>query len=140
MHVMVKVTWMDPLLDYLRDNKIFEDRSEVRLLRLQMARYLIYDGKLYRQGFIILLVRCTMEEKTAYMLKEVYEDICGNHSRGPSFSTENIKARVLLAHNEERRMGLYEKKKCDKCQRFAPMSHLPAQLLTPIISPWSFAI
>ena len=31
-------------------------------------------------------------------------------------------------------------KKCDKCQRFAPVSHSPAQPLTLFISPWLFAI
>ncbi|CAL8084647.1 unnamed protein product [Prunus armeniaca] len=30
-------------------------------------------------------------------------------------------------------------RKCDKCQRFGNIPHIPAKLLTPIISPWMFA-
>ena len=30
-------------------------------------------------------------------------------------------------------------KKCDKCQRFAPLKHQPAEHLKSIISPWPFA-
>ena len=30
-------------------------------------------------------------------------------------------------------------KKCDKCQRFAPMSHLPHTEMVPMTSPWPFA-
>jgi len=30
-------------------------------------------------------------------------------------------------------------KKCDKCQRFRNVQHLPAERLTTIASPWSFA-
>ncbi|XP_021833172.1 uncharacterized protein K02A2.6-like [Prunus avium] len=30
-------------------------------------------------------------------------------------------------------------KKCDKCQRFGNIPHLPAEPLTPIVSPWPFA-
>ena len=71
-----------PLLDYLGDNKLPEDRSEVRLLRLRVARYLIYDDKLYHRGFTIPLLRCIIEEEAAYMLREVHERICGNHFGG----------------------------------------------------------
>ena len=30
-------------------------------------------------------------------------------------------------------------KKCDKCQRHAPVPHVPTETLKPISSPWSFA-
>ena len=30
-------------------------------------------------------------------------------------------------------------KKCDKCQRFAPTIHQPAQTLHSIVAPWPFA-
>ena len=30
-------------------------------------------------------------------------------------------------------------KKCDKCQRHAPIAHVPSETLKPIASPWPFA-
>ena len=31
-------------------------------------------------------------------------------------------------------------RECDKCQRFTPMIHQPAQELNPLSSPWPFAL
>ena len=30
-------------------------------------------------------------------------------------------------------------KKCDKCQRHAPIPHVPSETLKPILGPWPFA-
>ena len=50
MLMVVRATWMDLILNNLRDNKLPEDKAKERLLRLQVARYLIYDDKLYLSG------------------------------------------------------------------------------------------
>ena len=34
MPIMVNATWMDPILNYLRDNRLPEDKAKARLLRL----------------------------------------------------------------------------------------------------------
>ena len=31
-------------------------------------------------------------------------------------------------------------KKCDQCQRYAPIPCMPSEVLNPILSPWSFAL
>ncbi|RVW51967.1 Transposon Tf2-8 polyprotein [Vitis vinifera] len=46
-------------------------------------------------------------------------------------------ARVLLAHNEKECGSLCQK--CDKCQKHAPIPHVPSETLKPISGPWPFA-
>ncbi|RVW49484.1 hypothetical protein CK203_111145 [Vitis vinifera] len=46
-------------------------------------------------------------------------------------------ARILLANNEERRGSICQK--CDKCQRYAPIPHMPSTTLKSISGPWPFA-
>ncbi|RVW99179.1 hypothetical protein CK203_018872 [Vitis vinifera] len=44
---------------------------------------------------------------------------------------------ILLANNEERRGSICPK--CDKCQRYAPIPHIPSIALKSVSSPWPFA-
>ena len=40
-------TWMTPIIQYLKDGQLLEDKSKARLLRLKAARYILYDDRLY---------------------------------------------------------------------------------------------
>ncbi|RVW36079.1 Pol polyprotein [Vitis vinifera] len=53
--------------------------------------------------------------------------------RGPSSF-----ARILLANNEKEGCGSICQK-CDKCQRYAPIPHMPSATLKSISGPWPFA-
>ncbi|RVW72875.1 hypothetical protein CK203_057177 [Vitis vinifera] len=46
-------------------------------------------------------------------------------------------SRILLAHDEDDAAAYV--KKCDKCQRHAPIPHMPSETLKPISGPWPFA-
>ena len=45
--------------------------------------------------------------------------------------------RILLANNEEGCGSLCQK--CDKCQRYAPIPHMPLETLKSVSGPWPFA-
>ncbi|XP_074346702.1 uncharacterized protein LOC141685507 [Apium graveolens] len=59
---------------------------EARRLRYQAAKYVEYDGVLYKRGFNQPLLRCVDREEGNYILREVHEGICGNHSGGGSLA------------------------------------------------------
>ena len=44
-------TWITPILDYLREGTLPEDRAEARKLKYRAARYVNYEGALYKRGF-----------------------------------------------------------------------------------------
>ena len=80
-----------PFIRLRRDNKLPNDGSKERLLRLQATKYLIYNGKLYHWGFNILLLRCVAEEDAAHKLKKVHEGICGNHFGGHALAQKMLR-------------------------------------------------
>ena len=51
-------TWMTPIVQYLKDGYLPEDKKQARFLRLKAARYILYDGQLYRRGFSTPLLKC----------------------------------------------------------------------------------
>ena len=74
-----KANWMAPVIQYLKDSILPEDKRKARLLRLKVARYMLYDDQLYKKGFLTPLLKCVNLEKENYILQEIHEGICGNH-------------------------------------------------------------
>ena len=59
---------MTPIVQYLKDGQLPEDKSKARLLRLKVSRYILYDGQLYRKGFLTPLLKCVDLEEGNYIL------------------------------------------------------------------------
>ncbi|XP_074351822.1 uncharacterized protein LOC141690970 [Apium graveolens] len=72
--------WMTPIHNYIRMGALPEDKLQARRLRYQAAKYVEYDRVLYKRGFNQPLLRCVDLEEGNYILREVHEGICGNHS------------------------------------------------------------
>ena len=43
--------WMTPILIYLKDGRLQEDKDEARRLRIKAAKYVLIDEVLYKRGF-----------------------------------------------------------------------------------------
>ena len=46
----------------------------------QAVRFVIYDEVLHKRGFNTPLRRCVDDEECTYILREVHEGICENHT------------------------------------------------------------
>ncbi|XP_024030058.1 uncharacterized protein LOC112094132 [Morus notabilis] len=55
--------WMTPLIQYLMDAQLPNNRDEARWIRYRAARYLLYDGLLYRRGYSTPLQRCLDDDE-----------------------------------------------------------------------------
>uniref|UniRef100_A0A2N9INS9 Uncharacterized protein n=1 Tax=Fagus sylvatica TaxID=28930 RepID=A0A2N9INS9_FAGSY len=102
-------SWMDPILSYLVDNKLPEDKKEAKMIK----------------------------QMTQNFLFEIHEGICGSHTRGRSLAHRAISQGYWWPYMQAD--ALKYVRECDKCQRFAPMIHQPAIELNPLSSPWPFA-
>ena len=72
--------WMALIIIYRRDRRLPEERDEARKLRIKSTKYVLIDEVMYKRGFSQPYLRCLAPDKTNYVLKEVHEEACGNHS------------------------------------------------------------
>ena len=77
---------MDPLVAYLKTDELPENKTEARILRLKVARYVVYNNKLYRRGYSMSLLKCMTPFEVDYIMREIHEPICGNHTEGQSLA------------------------------------------------------
>jgi hypothetical protein len=129
--------WASDVIKYLKDGILPDDGACSRRLRMQSARYTLVDGVLYRRGYSHPLLKCLPVAEVRYVLREIHEGVCGNHSGGR-----------MLAH-KAMRAGYYWPtmgkdstefvRNCDKCQRFARIMKNPPEKLNSILLPWPFA-
>ncbi|XP_074362926.1 uncharacterized protein LOC141703258 [Apium graveolens] len=133
-----KETWMTPILAYVREGTLSEDKFKARRLRYQAARYVIYDKVLYKRCFNQPLLRCVDDEEGNYILREVHEGIYGNHSGGSSLPMKVLRQGYYWPTMKEEATNFV--RACDRCQCFANYSFMPATLLTSMVSPWPFAM
>ena len=71
---------MTPIVIYLKDKRPSEDKDEARKLKIRAAKYVLIDEVLYKRGFSQPYLRCLALDKSNYVLREVHEGACGNHS------------------------------------------------------------
>ncbi|XP_065619331.1 uncharacterized protein LOC136063218 [Quercus suber] len=72
--------WMTPIISYLKDGRLLEGKNKARKLRVKSVRYVLMDEVLYKRGFSQPYPRCLAPDEVNYILREVYEGVCGNHS------------------------------------------------------------
>ena len=73
-------SWTAPLVSYLRDGVLPNEKEASRKLKVQAARFILIKDVLYKRGFSRPYLRCLGAEEADYVMREVHEGICGNHS------------------------------------------------------------
>ena len=131
-------SWMDPILNYLKNNKLPEDTKEAKMIKRKAPRYWVSkEGLLYRRSFTGPYLLCVHPDKVKDFLFEIHEGICGSHTGGRSLAHRAISQGYWWPYMQADALKYVQE--CDKCQRFAPMIHQPARELNPLSSPWPFA-
>ena len=54
---------MTPIVSYLKDERLPEEKDEARKLRVKSARYILMDEVLYKRGFSQPLLRCLASDE-----------------------------------------------------------------------------
>ena len=84
--------WMTLIVSYLKDRRLPKVKDEARKLKVKSARYILMDEVLYKRGFSQPLLRCLALDEANYMLREVHDGACGNHSGARSFVHKVIRS------------------------------------------------
>ncbi|XP_062100829.1 uncharacterized protein LOC133806756 [Humulus lupulus] len=129
--------WMDPIIRYLSKSELPTHPKDAKLLRLRAQCYSIICGMLYRKSFNGPYLQCLRPSEAKKLLEEIHEGACGNHTGGRSLAHKALTAGYYWSYMMTKAPDYA--RKCDKCLRFAPTFHQPAQALPSIIAPWPFA-
>ncbi|XP_050258795.1 uncharacterized protein LOC126703759 [Quercus robur] len=129
--------WMTPIISYLKDGRLPEEKDEARKVRVRSARYVLMNEVLYKRGFSQPYLRCLAPDETNYVLREVHEGACGNHSGARSLVHKVVRAGYYWPNMQADAKAYV--KICDQCQRFSNVPRQPSEYLTPMVAPWPFA-
>ena len=79
--------WMDPIIKFLAEDRVPNDKSEANMIRRMASRYwLSTNKKLYRRSFGGPYLLCLHPGKVDELLAELHEGVCGGHARGRSLA------------------------------------------------------
>uniref|UniRef100_A0A2N9G6E6 RNase H type-1 domain-containing protein n=1 Tax=Fagus sylvatica TaxID=28930 RepID=A0A2N9G6E6_FAGSY len=135
--INVSNSWMTPIVNYLEDETLPSDPVEARKLKVRCKRFVLIQGILYKRGFSLPYLRCLDKAEADYVMREVHEGICGNHSGARSLVHKLVRAGYYWPTMQKDVVSYV--RACDKCQRFGNLIHSPPETLTPMTAPWPFA-
>ena len=75
-----KVNWTTPLITYLRSGTLPNGKDAARKLKVKTLLFVLNRDVLYKRGFSRPYLRCLSHDEADYVMREVHEGICGNHS------------------------------------------------------------
>ena len=71
---------MTPIISYLKNGTLTEDRNASCRLKVQSSHFVLIGDVLYKRGFSCPYLRCLVPDEVEYVMREVHEGVCGNHS------------------------------------------------------------
>ena len=70
---------MIPIVQYLKEGKLPDDKQEAVKVVRKASAYAVKDDILYRTSFSDPWARCVSKDEGDYVLREIHEGICGAH-------------------------------------------------------------
>ncbi|XP_057962309.1 uncharacterized protein LOC131153877 [Malania oleifera] len=128
--------WRTPLVQYLCDGSLLEDKKESLKVRRKAARYALINKELYRRSLTLPYLRCLSNEKAEYILREIHEGVCGNHLASRALAQEALQQGFYWS--TMRKDAVEFVKRCDRSQRCAGVPHVSSNLLSPLTTPCPF--
>ena len=122
--------WTEDIIKYLRTDTLPEEPKQAHKIRVQAVRFNLIEGNLYKRSFSGPYLRCLNHSEALYVLVELHERVCGNHSGG-RFLAHRAHSQGYYWPTMKKDAAAYVKK-CDKCQKHAPIPHVSSETLKPI--------
>ena len=136
--IQPSISWIDPIIAYLQNRTLPENRKESEWIRHKSLGYWVSkEGKLYKRSYLGPYLLCVHPEAVEVLLEELYEGICGSLIGGRSLPYRALTQGNWWSNIQNQAMEF--SKKYDQCQRFTSSIHQSGGLLNLISSPWPFA-
>ena len=127
---------MDHFVRYLTDGTMSDNPPEGRWFKWRASQFVLVNEQLYKWSFSLPLLKCLRSDESDYVLWEIHEGICGNHLGARTITWKALQQGYYWLTMREDALELV--KKCDRCQRFTNLQHLPSNHLSQLTSPWPF--
>ena len=89
--VRVGPSWMDPIVSFLKNDTLPEEKSKAEKIRRKAHRFWLFeDHKLYKRSYSGPYLLCIHPEASELLLEELHEGICGSHIGERSLSHRAI--------------------------------------------------
>jgi ribonuclease HI len=113
--IMIDVDWRQPLIDYIREQKVPSDKNIAEQLIRRAKTYVLVEDKLYRLVATFgVLMKCIPQDEGKDILEEIHKGVCGNHTSSRTLVSEAFRRAfywpIALVDAEELI------KKCKGCQ------------------------
>ena len=131
--ITAEESWTTPLIAYLRSGTLPDGKDAARKLKVQASQFVLIRDVLYKRGFFRPYLRCLSHDEADYVMREVHERICKNHSGARSLVHKLIRAGYYWPTMLKDAQAYF--KTCYKCQRFSNLIRQPLEALTPMTAP-----
>ncbi|CAA0813274.1 Unknown protein, partial [Striga hermonthica] len=118
--------WRAPILEELRGGAI-------KVVR----RFFEHGGILYKRSYGGPHMRCVTKEEGRYVLREMHEGCCSDHSKSGALVAKILRAGYFWPTMREDAKTMV--KKCLQCQKHGPLIHHPTEAMTTMSAPIPFA-
>jgi hypothetical protein len=109
---------------------------ESQRVNIHSPWYTLIGGQLYQRGHTEPLLKCLKNFEAEYVLREIHEGVCKNHSRSQMLAHKAMRAGYYWPTMNKDLVKIVQK--YDKCQRFAQVMKNRLERLSPITLPWPF--
>lgn len=123
-------SWMDPIIEFITSGNLPSDARLARSIRARAPRYCMISGVLFRRSITLPYLRCLRLSESSQALAEVHESVCGNHQGARALAFKLVRYGYYWPTMKKDASEYV--KRCDRCQRFGNVIHLPAEDLTSI--------
>ncbi|XP_071740616.1 uncharacterized protein [Rutidosis leptorrhynchoides] len=129
-------TWMDPIVEYLKNGTLPTDPNLARKIRIKSPQYSIKNDTLYKKGYLTPWLRCVQPDEAQYVLEEAHFGICGAHDGARTIAQKVARLGYFWPTMYKDATKIIET--CQSCQEHAPITRQKQCDMTSISSPWPF--
>ena len=128
--------WYEDIVTYIREGSLPDDKKEARKVVQKAARYSIISGCLYKRSYSGPYLKCVERAESIDILREIHGGECGNHTGGRSTAQKILRNGYYWPSLKRDSEDFV--RRCERCQKHAPMVHMPTEQMSSVKSPWPF--
>ncbi|XP_074590619.1 uncharacterized protein LOC141846475 [Curcuma longa] len=91
-HADEPTDWRTPLIKFLKQDVLPENPEQAKVVRRRAAWFVLIVEALYKRAFSRPLLKCLGSDEADYVLREIHQGCCGNHTGGRTLVRKTLLA------------------------------------------------